>query len=70
MQVLSIEALIAAGLFEDLPDELKRTAKLRLENSDVSLTELVELHVPKISKSGLNHRLSKLIDIAKTNGLI
>lgn len=70
MQILSIEALIAADLFDDLPDELKRTAKLRLENSDVSLMELVELHVPKISKSGLNHRLSKLIDIAKNNGLV
>ena len=29
-----------------------------------SLGELAELHVPPISKSGLNHRLQKLIDLA------
>ena len=70
LQVSAIEALIAADLFCELPDELKRTAKLRLEFSDVSLTELMALHIPTISKSGLNHRLSKLINIAKDNGLL
>ena len=70
LQVSAIEALIAAGMLDELADELKKTAKLRLEYPDVSLSELMELHTPKISKSGLNHRLSKLIDEAKRNGLI
>lgn len=70
LQVEAIETLIAAGIYEDLPDEIKRTGNLRLANPDVSLSELVELHVPRISKSGLNHRLSKLIELAKKNELI
>ena len=70
LQVAAIEALIANGMFDDLADELKKTAKLRLEYPDISLTELMELHKPSISKSGLNHRLSRLIDEAKNKGLI
>lgn len=70
LQVAAIEALIANGMFDELADELKKTAKLRLEYPDISLSELMELHIPTISKSGLNHRLSKLIDEAKRKGLI
>ncbi len=70
LQVSAIEALIRNKMFDELPDELKKTARLRLENPDVSLTELVELHTPSISKSGLNHRLSKLVDEAKNKDLI
>lgn len=69
-QVAAIEALIANGMFDELSEELKRTAMLRLDNPDVSLSELVLLHKPAISKSGLNHRLSRLIDEAKRKGLI
>ena len=70
LQVSAIEALIANGMFDELPDELKQTAELRLDNPDISLTELVQLHRPAISKSGLNHRLSKLIDEARKKSLI
>ena len=70
VQVSAIEALIANGMFDELADDLKKTANLRLEYPDVSLTELVQLHKPSISKSGLNHRLSRLIEEAKRKGLI
>ncbi|MBE6584618.1 MAG: DNA-binding protein WhiA [Ruminococcaceae bacterium] len=70
LQVSAIEALIANGMFDELPDELKKTAMLRLDNPDISLSELVQLHRPVISKSGLNHRLSNLIEQAKKKGLI
>ncbi len=70
VQVSAIESLIATGIFDELPDDLKKTARLRIEYPDVSLTELVELHKPSISKSGLNHRLSRLIEEAKKNDLI
>ena len=48
-----------------LPDVLEEMAKLRLENPDANLKELGELVNPPISKSGVNHRLKKIIKIAE-----
>lgn len=70
IQINAIEALKAAGFFEDMPYEIKKSALLRLENPDMSLSELAAIHEPLISKSGLNHRLSKLVDEAKKRKLI
>ena len=49
---------------ERLPENLRETAKLRLENKEMSLIELGNLHRPKVGKSGVNHRLRKLEEIA------
>jgi len=48
-----------------LPPELYETARLRIENRDMSLTQLASLMSPPISKSGLNHRLTKIMELAK-----
>lgn len=48
-----------------LSEELRMTAKIRLENENASLQELMRLHNPPISKSGLNHRLAKLLELAR-----
>lgn len=48
-----------------LPDVLEEMAKLRLENPDANLKELGDLVNPPISKSGVNHRLKKIIKIAE-----
>lgn len=48
-----------------LPEELRNLAKLRLENPDYSLRQLGEESEPKISRSGVNHRLSKIMKIAE-----
>lgn len=53
-------------LWESMPEELRTTATLRLEHPEASLTELVRLHNPPISKSGLNHRLAKLLELAQS----
>ena len=53
-------------LWESMPEELRVTATLRLKHPEASLTELVRLHNPPISKSGLNHRLAKLLDLAQS----
>lgn len=50
--------------FNSLKPELRETARLRLENPEASLSELCELFDPPISRSGLNHRLKKLSQIA------
>ncbi|WAA11950.1 DNA-binding protein WhiA [Fervidibacillus halotolerans] len=48
-----------------LPDKLKEIAVLRLEHQDVSLKELGEMLGGTISKSGINHRLRKIDEIAE-----
>lgn len=63
-QVLAINKLIDAGRLDMLPRELVATAMLRLENEDVSLSELALLHEPPISKSGLNNRIKRILDEA------
>lgn len=54
----------AAGL-DSLPPELRETALLRISNPESSLSELCEMFNPPISRSGLNHRLKKLSQIAE-----
>lgn len=69
-QVEAIEALKATGMLDELSEDIKTTANLRLKNPDMSLNELAGIHTPPISKSGLNHRLSKIIELAKKRKLI
>ena len=64
-QIDAVNSLIRNGKIESLPDELKATAYLRLENSSLSLEDLARITSPPISKSGLNHRLEKIIRIAE-----
>lgn len=64
-QMEAIGRLIERGRLEALPEGLRTTAMVRYQNPDATLDELVALHEPPISKSGLNHRLSKLLDAAE-----
>ena len=60
----AVEYLKNNGLLKDLPEDMKKTADLRLENPQASLAELAELSVPKLTKSGINHRLKRIVEIA------
>ena len=53
------------GKFNTLPTELKEIAVLRLENPDMSLKQIGEALNPPLSRSGVNHRLQKIIDLAE-----
>ena len=64
-QINAIERLMESKRIESLDEELRYTAKLRIENESASLSELAQLHEPPISKSGLNGRLKKLVDAAE-----
>lgn len=64
-QVAAITRLQESGRLGNLSEELRETARLRLENPDSSLDELALLHNPPITKSGLNHRLRRLLDAAE-----
>lgn len=57
-----------AGL-KSLKPELRETARLRLDNPESSLSELCAMFDPPISRSGLNHRLKKLSQIAEKHKL-
>ena len=59
----AISYLTENGMTDKLPPDLQKTIELRLENPQASLSELAELTNPKITKSGLNHRLKKIIEI-------
>ncbi len=65
LQIHAVERLLAAGKLSSLPPELEATANLRLENPEATLGELARLHNPPITKSGVNHRLKKLIEFSE-----
>jgi DNA-binding protein WhiA len=64
-QCEAINLLIAKKEYSKLPAELKECADLRLANPDMSLDELRGLFSQPISKSGLNHRIAKLTELAE-----
>ncbi|MBO4831690.1 MAG: DNA-binding protein WhiA [Oscillospiraceae bacterium] len=53
---------------ESLPERLRETALLRMENPEYSMSELAAAHAPPITKSCLNHRIRKIIEIAESIG--
>lgn len=65
-QRATIKHLIDNDKFDILGDELKEIALLRMANPDASLNELSRLCSVSISKSGINHRLKKITDIAES----
>lgn len=60
----AIARLLASPEAGRLPDTLKEMARLRLENPDLTLTELGQLMNPPLSKSGVNHRMRRLTALA------
>ncbi len=65
LQVQAINLIKSKNKFEELPENLKEIAELRLESPDANLIELGEMLSVPISKSGINHRLNKILEIAK-----
>lgn len=51
--------------FEELPEGLREMAKLRLAKPEATLKELGEELEPPVGKSGVNHRLRKLCNLAE-----
>lgn len=63
-QVEDIEYVRRYYGLENLPKALREMAEARLENPDMPLKELGELFEPPLGKSGVNHRLRKLNELA------
>ncbi|EPY08158.1 sporulation regulator WhiA [Paenibacillus sp. E194] len=50
---------------DKLPDKLREVAEVRLAHPDINLKEVGELLGGKVSKSGVNHRLRKIDELAE-----
>ena len=64
-QVEDIEYLREHYGFGNLPENLRQMAEVRLEHADAPLKELGGYFHPPIGKSGVNHRLRKLSELAE-----
>ena len=63
-QIDAIHHLKEQGTWSSLPEKLRETAELRVNNPELTLSQLAELFQPPISKSALNHRLRKLVELS------
>lgn len=64
-QLAAIRALRENGRLEHLPQKLLQAAVTREANPEASLTELAAMMEPPITKPAMNHRLKKLVEMAK-----
>lgn len=64
IQIAAIKKISAHGGTRHLPPELREMARLRLHNPSASLTELGKMAEPPVSRSGANHRMQRLLDMA------
>ncbi|WP_018759085.1 DNA-binding protein WhiA [Paenibacillus terrigena] len=64
-QIDNIKLLQKEVGLESLPDKLREVAEVRLAHPDVNLKEVGELLKGSVSKSGVNHRLRKIDELAE-----
>ncbi len=64
-QLEDIKYLQSTIGLEKLPEGLEETAHIRLSHPDATLKELGELMSPTVGKSGVNHRLRKISEMAE-----
>ena len=64
-QVEDIRYICSKVGLDNIPESLAETAKIRLDYPEATLKELGELMDPPLGKSGVNHRLKKLSELAE-----
>ncbi len=64
-QITAINKIIKHNALDNLGNDLRELALLRIENPEMSLRELGEALEKPIGRSGVNHRMNRLIEIAK-----
>lgn len=64
-QIDNIKLLQKEIGLESLPDKLREVAEVRLAHPDINLKEVGELLKGSVSKSGVNHRLRKIDELAE-----
>ena len=63
-QIKAIKDIKKMNAFDTLPDTLQEIANLRIDNPEISLMELGKMLKKPIGKSGVNHRMKKIQQIA------
>ena len=63
-QTENIQLIKEKGAFHNLPENLKEVAQIRLDNPELSLIEIGKMLKKPIGKSGVNHRMKKIQEIA------
>jgi hypothetical protein len=66
-QVEALTRLTDTGVLKTLSPELQEAAVARLLQPELSLNELAQSFDPPLTKSCLNHRMRKLMQLAKEN---
>lgn len=61
----AIDVIEAHSGLSALPDNLRVVAELKRDNPELSLSALGNLLEPPISRSGVNHRINKLIELSE-----
>ena len=64
-QIEAIKYLKKKGRLKELSNNLQEIAELRIKNPEASLIELGQMLEQPIGKSGVNHRLKKIIELAE-----
>ena len=64
-QIEAIEYAVSLPEYEELPEPVKEVARLRLRYPEISLKELGEMCEPRVGKSGVNHRLRKIMELKR-----
>ena len=67
-QVEIIRELDKKGMLEGMSESLREVARLRLEMPDATLEQLGQSMTPPLGKSGVNHRLRRLMEYAESIG--
>lgn len=66
-QVEGIRRYVIVKGMRSLPPALQEIAQKRLDNADLSLAELGQLFEPPLSKSAVNHRMRRLMEIVRAH---
>lgn len=66
-QVEGIRRYVIVKGMRSLPPALQEIAQKRLDNADLSLAELGQQFDPPLSKSAVNHRMRRLMEIVKAH---
>lgn len=64
-QIDAINKIKRKKQFENLPENLKEIANIRIKNPDASLVEIGNMLKKPVGKSGVNYRLKKLVEISE-----
>lgn len=64
-QIAAIRKLEDMGIYDELPDKLRKTAQLRKEHPEATLQELAQMQDPPLTKSAINHRMRKIMELSR-----